>query len=355
MLSRVADAIFWTSRYVERAENVARFVNVNLDLMLDTPTAVRVSWEPLIQTTGDMDWYKKEYSDFSPESVTKFLTFNRAYSHSIFSSVRAARENARTVREVISREMWAEINALYLMVSDARREERLPEDMAGFYEQVKAGGIHYAGATDATLSHGPAWHFSRLGRMLERADKTSRILDVKYYILQPTYSDATRAVDQVGWTALLNSASALQMFRQQRQAITPQRVARFLLLDAEFPRSIRHCVHQMQESLHLLTGNPTGGYSNEAERLVGQLRARLDFVDIQTIMASGLHEYLDDLQSTLNNLVSPSARCSSVTNLRPDRRLPLQTNSLCASSPSRTSLQRNSKDNGSARLPHPQD
>jgi uncharacterized alpha-E superfamily protein len=198
--------------------------------------------------------------------------------------------------------MWEELNSLYLTVHGARRTQKSPEEMAGFYEQVKLAGIHYAGATDATLSHGEAWHFSRLGRMLERADKTSRILDVKYYILLPSVSAVSSAVDQVGWTALLNSASALQMYRQQRHTISPRRVAAFLLLDAEFPRSIRHCVHRMQESLHSITGSPLGGYQNEAERLVGTLRARLDYVDIDSIMAGGLHEYLDELQQTLNDI-----------------------------------------------------
>lgn len=270
--------------------------------MLETPTAERPSWEPLVQTTGDLSWFKEHYSDFTPESVTRFLTFNKHYPNSIFSSVRAARENARTVREVISREMWQELNALYLKVNGARRVQKSPEEMADFYESVKLSGIHYAGATDATLSHGEAWHFSRLGRMIERADKTSRILDVKYYILLPSLADISTSVDQVGWTALLNSASALQMYRQQHHSISPRRVAEFLLFDAEFPRSIRHCVHRLQESLHSITGTPMGGYRNEAERLVGILRANLDYASIDTIMDNGLHEYLDQLQVTLNDI-----------------------------------------------------
>jgi uncharacterized alpha-E superfamily protein len=304
MLSRVADAIYWASRYVERAENVARFVNVNLDLMLDSPTAQRPSWKPLVYITGDQKWFEENYEDYSPRSVTRFLTFDRKYAHSIVSSVRAARENARTVREVISREMWEELNELYLMVQEASRKQKPPEEMADFYEKVKRAGIHYAGATDATMSHGEAWHFSRMGRMIERADKTSRILDVKYFILLPDLGDVGTAIDQVGWTALLNSASALQMYRQQVHVITPRSVARFLVFSKSFPRSIRHCVHRVQESLHAITGRPIGGYETPAERLVGQLRSSLDYAEIEDIMTSGLHEYLDDLQNTLNNVGS---------------------------------------------------
>jgi uncharacterized alpha-E superfamily protein len=138
--------------------------------------------------------------------------------------------------------------------------------------------------------------------MIERADKTSRILDVKYYILLPSLSDISTSVDQVGWTALLNSASALQMYRQQHHNISPRKVAQFLLLDAEFPRSIRHGVHRLQESLHCITGTRLGGYQNEAERLVGMLRGRLDYASIDSIMDGGLHEYLDELQQTLNDI-----------------------------------------------------
>ena len=302
MLSRVGDAIYCTSRYVERAENVARFVNVNLDLMLDSPTAERPNWQPLILTTGDQEIFEKHYDDYSPGSVTRFLTFDPNYANSIASSVGAARENARTVREVISRDMWEELNALYLAVGDARRAETSPEEMAEFYESVRRAGMHYAGAVDATLSQGEAWHFSRLGRMLERADKTSRILDVKYYILLPELGDVGMAIDQVGWTALLKSTSALQMYRQQYHVITPQNVARFLLLDANFPRSIRHCVHRMQVSLHDITKTPLGSYKNDAERMVGTLRSQLDYAEIDEIMEFGLHEYLDQIQATLNKI-----------------------------------------------------
>lgn len=302
MLSRVADAIYWASRYVERAENVARFVNVNLDLMLDSPTAQRPSWQPLVHTTGDQTWFEENYEDYSPESVTRFLTFDRRYPNSILSSVRAARENARTVRDAISREMWEELNSLYLTVQDASRSNQSPEEMAGFYDQVKLAGIHYAGATDATMSHGEAWHFSRMGRMLERADKTSRILDVKYFILLPDLGDIGSAVDQVGWTALLNSASALQMYRQQYHAIRPPSVAEFLIFSTSFPRAIRHCVHRVQESLHHISGTPLGSFRTPAERLIGRLRSRLDYAEIDDIMDGGLHQYLDELQQTINRV-----------------------------------------------------
>ena len=179
MLSRVADAIYWASRYVERAENVARFVEVNLNLMLETPVQRRPSWLPLVMTTGDHEHFERRHRDATPEAVAWFLTFDPAYPNSILSSLSLARDNARSVREIISREMWQELNEFYLMVKHQSREQFRLGEMGDFFRRVKLSGIHYEGVTNATQSRGEAWSFARLGRLLERADKTSRILDVQ--------------------------------------------------------------------------------------------------------------------------------------------------------------------------------
>jgi uncharacterized alpha-E superfamily protein len=302
MLSRVADAIYWTSRYVERAENVARFIDVNFNLVLDTPHSHRPSWEPLVLTTGDQAWFAEHYGTPNPENVLSFLTFDRRYPNSIISTINNARQNALTIREVISREMFEELNTLYLMVNDAARRKEPFEEMASFYDRVKVAGIYYQGVTDSTLSRGEAWHFSRLGRLIERADKTSRILDVKYFVLLPTVGDVGSTLDQVGWAALLNSASALQMYRQTYQVLAPNHVAEFLILDRDFPRSIHYCVTLAQQSLHALTNSPINSYRNPAERLLGQLRANLEYADIETIMQQGLHQYLDQTQIALDGI-----------------------------------------------------
>jgi uncharacterized alpha-E superfamily protein len=302
MLSRVAEAIYWSARYVERAENVARFIDVNLHLMLDTPAHQRSNWQSLVMTTGDQSYFESHYGKATPEAVTTFLTFDQEYPNSILSCVTAARENARTVREIISREMWQELNEFYLMVVGASRPKVSPEDFSEFYSRVKRAGIYFEGVTNATLSRGETWHFARLGRMLERADKTSRILDVKYFLLLPPGIGVGTTIDQLGWTALLNSASALQMYRQLNHVTAPSSVAKFLLLNRDFPRSIRHCVLESQKSLHALTGSPLGTHKSEAERLLGQLRASLDYADIEQIMKGGLHEYVDGLQDQLNSI-----------------------------------------------------
>jgi uncharacterized alpha-E superfamily protein len=300
MLSRVADAIYWMSRYVERAENVARFIDVNLNLMLDSSASDRPSWEPLVLTAGDQAEYAERYGEFGPDAVTHFLTFDRQYANSILSSLTMARENARTVRDIISRDMWQQLNEFYLMVVHAANTRVSAGEMGDFFTRVKMSGIQFEGVTNATLSRGEAWHFAHLGRMLERADKTSRILDVKYFILLPSTEDVGTTLDQLGWNALLNSASALQMYRQQYHTTTPTNVTEFLLLDENFPRSIRYCVTQADMSLQALTRTAHRGPRSAAIRSLGQLRAKLDYTTIQEVMKSGFHEYLDALQLALN-------------------------------------------------------
>ncbi len=302
MLSRVADAIYWASRYVERAENVARFVEVNLNLMLETPIQRRPSWRSLVMTTGDHEHFEKRHQDETADAVAWYLTFDQAYPNSILSSLSLARDNARTVREIISREMWQELNEFYLMVKHQSREPFRLGQMGDFFRRVKLSGIHYEGVTNATLSRGEAWSFARLGRLLERADKTSRILDVQYYLLSTSPSEVGAAVDQIGWGTLLNSASALQMYRQHHHDTSPSKVARFLLLNRQFPRAIAYCVSEAQLSLHAITGTPLKACDSEAERLIGRLQANLCYASIEDVMAEGLHEYIDRLQCALNDI-----------------------------------------------------
>lgn len=302
MLSRVAEAIYWCSRYVERAENVARFIDVNLNLMLDTPVQQRSDWEPLVLTTGDQAWFNEHYDEATAENVAWFLTFDAEYPNSILSALTRARDNAQTARDVISREMWQVLNEFYLMVRDASQHAFSVHEMAGFYDSVKMKGTLYEGVSSATLSRGEAWYWSRAGRLMERADKTSRILDVKYYTLLPSVSEVGTSIDQMGWTALLESASALQMYRQEYHETSPENVVNFLLFNRSFPRAIHYCVIQAQESLHHVTGSPLDVFTGEAERMLGQLRARLNYDRPADVLRTGLHEYIDQLQHAFNDV-----------------------------------------------------
>jgi uncharacterized alpha-E superfamily protein len=299
MLSRVADAVYWMSRYVERAENVARFVDVNLHLALDFPEAGE-QWAPLVATTGDNDMFAKRYGEPTRDNVLEFLTFDRESPNSIITCLALARENARSVREIISSEMWEQTNNAYLMVMDAAKTRMALEASHDFFTAVKQASQLFVGTTYLTMSHNEAWHFSRLGRLLERADKTSRILDVKYFLLLPQPTDVGTTLDALHWGALLRSASAFEMYRKRYGAITPAKVVEFLLLDRSFPRSVRYCLAKAERSLHAITGAATGTWTNGAERELGRLNAELSYADTKEVLSRGLHEYIDDLQLRLN-------------------------------------------------------
>lgn len=301
MLSRVADSIYWLNRYVERAENIARFVDVNLNLLLDSPMGVTQQWEPLIMTTGDLATFKQRYGEPTADNVIQFLTFDQAYSNSILSCLRLARENARSIREIISSEMWEQVNTFYLMVNEASHAQTLSQ-LPSFFAEVKMASHLFAGVMNATMSHNEGWHFGRLGRLIERADKTARILDVKYFILLPEVNFVGTTLDELQWIALLKSASGYEMYRKRQRRISPTGVAKFLILDREFPRSIQFCLLEAEQSLHQITGTGFGSWSNAAERTLGRLRAELDFITIEEIIQAGLHEFLDHIQVQLNEV-----------------------------------------------------
>ncbi|WP_008318195.1 alpha-E domain-containing protein [Leptolyngbya sp. PCC 6406] len=301
MLSRVADSIYWINRYVERAENVARFVDVNLNLLLDCPPGVTQQWEPLVVTTGDLEVFRERYGEASAENVLQFFTFDREYPNSILSCLQRARESARSVREIISSEMWEQVNDFYLKVMEAAKAGSL-SNIHEFYPQVKMASHLFAGVMDATMAHNEGWHFGQLGRLLERADKTARILDVKYYILLPSAKAVGTPLDDLQWIALLKSASAYEMYRKNQYRITPTGVTEFLLLNREFPRSIHFCLLEAERSLHSISGTAAGTWSTPSDRALGRLRSELEYVTIEEIFQDGLHEFLDGLQSRLNGV-----------------------------------------------------
>ena len=299
MLSRVAESIYWMSRYIERAENVARFVDVNLRLILDQPGGMQTQWEPLVATTGDDEVFTERYGDPSREAVIRFLTFDAENPNSIISCLRAARENARSIRENISSEMWEQLNDTYLMVNETSEEWAMAEPHQ-FFTDIKVASHLFMGQTDNIMSHGEAWHFCQLGRLIERADKTSRIVDVKYFILLPSVGDVNTPYDDIQWGALLHSASAFEMYRRTYGLIAPKKVVTFLLLDREFPRSVLYCLSKAEESLHAISGTPLETFSNPAEQGLGQLRSEFAYAQVDWILASGLHEFLDAFQTKLN-------------------------------------------------------
>lgn len=302
MLSRVANSIYWMSRYVERAENVARFIDANMNLSLDQIAGSQEQWEPLVLTTADLPLFLHHYDAPSRENVIEFLTFDLANPNSIVSCLKAARENARVVREAISSEMWEQVNTFYLFVASTSYADLENSDSHTFFNRIKTQSHLLNGVTASTMSHGEGWHFARLGLELERADKTCRLLDVKYFVLLPSVNEVGSPLDALQWRALLKSASAFEMFRKRHGQITPDRVAEFLILDRDFPRAICHCLASAQYSLHTISGTQVGTFTNPAEQLLGLLCSRLNFARIEEIIAFGLHEFLDDIQLQLNRI-----------------------------------------------------
>ncbi len=300
MLSRVANSVYWLSRYVERAENVARFIDVNYNLTLGETDSLGNQWAPLVYTTGDQDSFAERYGEPTRENVLRFLSFDEENPNSIISCTAYARENARTIREILPSVVWEQLNKFYFMVRTAAKISTTLDQPQEFCERVRLASHLLVGATDATMSHGEAWHFSRLGRLLERADKTSRIVDVQYFILLPDARDVGSALDVVRWSALLKSASALVMYRRQHGKIVPDRVADFLILDRHFPRSMHFCLMKAQESLRNITGSASGTFCNLAEQRMGQLCSTMDYTSVRDIVQHGLHQYIDDFQNQLN-------------------------------------------------------
>ncbi|WP_035240244.1 alpha-E domain-containing protein [Desulfobacter vibrioformis] len=301
MLSRVADSIYWMTRYIERAENIARFINVNLNLSLDMTSGMAGAWQPLVMTTGDHEVFEKRYGmDYSRENVIQFLALDREYGNSIISCVAAARENARSVREIIPSVMWEQINRSYLLLKDAAQNRLASREPHRFFKDITMLSHMFTGLLHTTMSRGEACHFALLGQLLERADKTSRILDVKYFMLLPKPEDVNSPYDVIQWGAVLKSTSGFETYRKQFHRIVPKQVCNFLIFDSNFPRAIRCCLTSAQCALHKITGTPRGTVSNQAEKSLGRLCADLDYSDIDDVISAGMHEYLDDLQTKIN-------------------------------------------------------
>lgn len=300
MLSRVADAIYWMCRYVERLENVARFLEVTQDFVLDTPDGDMRQWAPLVSVTGDYELFVEKYRKPTSDNVTRFLAVDRDYSNSMIRLLGAARDNARSVRETISSEMWETINGFYQSFQAQAGSGLVLYAPSEFCRSVMHNCVLFNGVTDNTLSRDRSWHFANLGRQLERADQISRLLDVKYFTLLPSPSDVNTPLDDLQWSSLLRSVSGFEMFRKRYHEVTVHHIVDFLVLDRSFPRAIHYCLSQANASMHAITGTPVGSFCNEPEQLLGRLCADLAFTESSDIISRGLHEFIDDLQTEIN-------------------------------------------------------
>jgi uncharacterized alpha-E superfamily protein len=233
------------------------------------------------------------------------MTFDNRNPNSILTCLYEARENARTIRESISREMWEYVNQIYWTVKEADHDSKNWElaRYQGFLDNIKTGSQLFYGIVDSTITRGEAWHFGRLGRLLERADKTTRFLDVKYFTLLPEIDAVGSPLDLLLWSAVLKSVSAYNMFRQQYQIVNSTAITDFLLLDKKFPRSVMYCIRQAELSLYEISGTAiTNSYSNPAEKALSKLRSEVEFSEVKDIFDLGLHQYLDEFQQKNNGV-----------------------------------------------------
>src|SRR6266849_5677495 len=295
MLSRVAESLYWLSRYLERAEHTARLIDVHLNQMLDQAGGYEnLRWQRLLRSLRtpmpslEMDAY----------STTRLLTFDETNNASIVSCIAAARENARQVRERISSEMWEQLNRLFLQVKQASMEQIWHAEPHKFLNSVKEGIYLFQGITDATMSHSEGWHFIRVGRFLERTTATAALLDAHFSVLlMEQTEDESEPLDYLSWIGLLRSCASFEAYCKVYTAvIRPAHIAEFLLLNAEAPRSLRFACAMMQGALQAIAKATSARNSGRVERLIGRLRASLDYYQIEEILSGDMHEYLESIQ-----------------------------------------------------------
>jgi uncharacterized alpha-E superfamily protein len=287
------------SRYLERAENTARVLDVNQTLLLDFHVPSEEQWQPLLIISGIHDFADPS----NAEAVQHHLTWESDNPVSIASSLLYARENARTIREVISSEMWERMNYYYLWIQGPVARAMYDYDRSEFYNQVKRINELIYGIAEATMSHGEAWDFYRMGKYIERACQTARILDVKYHMLLPTPDDVNTPVDTAHWSAILKSCSGYETFHKQRQDLEQgTAVADFLIFDPIFPRSVRRCLLYCQEASHKVSGRKKNSAGNEAERILENLVDWLRLATIDDLVKAGLHESLTRVINTIHDI-----------------------------------------------------
>lgn len=300
MLSRVANTMYWMNRYIERAENYARFMDVNFNLALESPSETVEQWKPLVVITGDWPLYESLYQKVNKKQVVYFLGFDPKNPNSIYNCITNARENARAIRPEITKEVWEQINSIYFFVRKGlEKKQWKSDDPRSFFKKIREDCQLLYGIFDATISRNDGWHFGKIGQLLERADKTSRVIDVKYHILLNNTEAVGTPLDVMQWAALLKSVSAYDMYRKKYGKLTALNISEFLILDKTFPRSMLCCLIHAEQSLNAITGN-SGGFSTSAEKQLGKLKSELEFTEIADIFNSGLHEYIDDFQQRLN-------------------------------------------------------
>jgi uncharacterized alpha-E superfamily protein len=300
MLSRVADALFWMSRYLERAEHVARLLDVCFHLELDLHGVMagpnELLWTSLAATLQQIVPPAKQAS-LSPQAViSQWLTFDLDNPTSIMSCVTRSRYNARSIRGTINSEMWKELNKLYLQLSDPAFSAQARESPHEFYRAVECGSHVFQGVCDATLTHDEKWQFIQLGKYLERADKTLRILDIQYRLLHEWSNPADLPLSNLQWAGVLHSCRAYEAYHKIHVGrIEPERVVEFLLLHPTSPRSVRFCLDAAAQALAAIGPPGTDRAAGKADRLLGRVLSELQYADMDQILHTDRHVFMSSV------------------------------------------------------------
>lgn len=296
MLSRVADSLYWMSRYMERAEHTTRLLDVNMNLMLDeSGTSAEHRWQRMLMALGsppDVAWTGDPYV------LTDSLSFDTEVPASILSCIIAARENSRHVREQISSEQWHRLNTLYLQVTrpEARRVDR--SEPSDFLQQVMEGVHQFQGVSDSTMSHGEGWQFIQVGRYIERASATALLLEAYHDDLWMLHDRIFEGTEYLEWMGLLRSATAFEAYCKVYTAdVTPDRVLEFLLLDEDFPHSVRFSIDTLQCALQAIEGGSGRSRAEPLRRLSGRLQASLHYASVEEILRGDVVAYLREIQT----------------------------------------------------------
>ena len=306
MLSRTADHLFWMARYMERAENTARMLDVNYQTSLLPQSADRAEqgWRGMLGISELTGAYELRHGKIDPRHVMDFMVRDETHPSSIVACLRAARENARAVRGTITTELWETTNQTWLEFNRMLRQVGFERDPSAFFEWVKFRSHLSRGVTVGTMLQDESLHFIRIGTFLERADNTARLLDVKFHALNGDYfgreqADDAPEIDFYHWSAILRSVSGFEIYRRvYRNVIVPEKVAELLILRPDMPRSLASCMNGVVYNLR----NVANALSADTERRAGRLKSDLEFGRIDEIFATGIHAYLTHFLDRVNDI-----------------------------------------------------
>jgi uncharacterized alpha-E superfamily protein len=297
MLSRVAENIYWMSRYIERAENTARLVSVATNLSLDLPKGMQTGWEPLIAISGADAIYQEHHQDYGERAVLRFLIGAKQNPDSILESLARARENCRTIRDIVPREIWEQINALHIYACEHMQEGLTKRGRHPFLKEIVLRCQTIAGTVSGTMNRDQGYQFLRLGQSLERADMTTRIIDVSSAHLLHEDGPDLEPFAITRWMAVLRSLSAYLMYRRSQQPrVQRSAVIRFLLQSHVFPRAIYYCIKQVETGISRLPRNES------SLRVSGRLKRSLTSSDLGKLDQEALHAFIDALQIGISDL-----------------------------------------------------